>query len=212
MQGYFARLGLCVAGLVLASCVMTDTAGAAISNAGKCGIKPKTPAPAPVTVTAPVTAPTYTDTNPCCKQWDCAKLKCAVSEIKVKTDCLLRAIACARVRNRCLYDQVVNLNTELCKLLRCECLSDCEIETIISCVERKVCEIERTVQSTCNRDWICKVSEIKCAVQKLGECKKACPPPPCQPTEEPAPGSTAPTCQPTPVCEPAPVCIGSRRI
>lgn len=169
MQGYFSRAGLSLAILGL---LMVGSAQAQISTAGKCGITYKAPAPVP-TVTVQSSSSSSSSCNSC-YEWDCCKIKCVVEKIQCKTNALLQAERCSRVRNRCLFETVVALNTELCKLSKCECLSACEVERIISCIESKVCELERIVKYSCNQQWICLVREIKCLVGELRQCKKSC--------------------------------------
>ncbi|MCE9552535.1 MAG: hypothetical protein K8T91_04045 [Planctomycetes bacterium] len=183
MQGYFSRAGL---SLAIVGLLMVGSAQAQIGI--RAGIKPAvTVAPAVTTAAATTTTAAATTAatsrtsetssssscNACC-EWDCAKIKCTVEKIQCKTNALLQAERCSRVRNRCLFEQVVALNTELCKLSKCECLSSCEVERIISCIESKVCELEKLVKCSGNRTWICLVSEIKCLVGELRQCKKSC--------------------------------------
>ena len=171
MQGYFSRASL---SLAIVGLLMAGTASAQIGNADKCGIKPSSPAPAPKESVQP-SGSEYNSGSGCkaCCVWDCARIKCLVEKIKCKTEALLKSERCSRVRNRCLFEAVVALNTELCKLSKCECLSPCEIERIISCIESKVCDLEKIVKRSCNRTWICLVREIKCLVGELRQCKKS---------------------------------------
>lgn len=178
MQGYFSRVGL---SLAIFGLLMVGSAQAQISTASKFGYKAPTStttttAAATTAAVTTVASRTSEPSSSCnaCYEWDCAKIKCTVEKIKCKTEALLRAERCAKVRNRCLFETVVALNTELCKLSKCECLSACEVERIISCIESKVCELERIVKYSCNRTWICLVAEIKCLVGELRQCKRSC--------------------------------------